>query len=566
MGYQAVSTKKFSGTPGTYTWLIPANLDVNTPVTVTLLGAGGGGVKGGTGEELVVTLDLSGLTPGVDTVTIKIGGKGGTAKGRNKGAGGVNGGGAGGNASSGTSGSGGGGYTAIIVGGVVQALAAGGGGTSAFNVADGGAGGTDTGQAGLDGNTGTRPGNSGGHGGTSSAGGVGGTSYSPVSNDGADGSSLQGGHGCNGALSGLFAGGGGGGGWFGGGGGGGSVNLGFSGGGAGGSGKVGPLATLVTQTRGGGAAARTNGSLTIDFNAIPNAPEMSAGGNYDFNNDLNIDFNFSDPDSGDTLLSADVQWQVGGGGWAETDGVTLTTLSDNRYRWVFTGGTVAIDGAVVEFQVRTTDSHGAVGLWSDSVFWTARDTPVNATITAPTTTIDSHDPVLSWNVPVAPYRYQVGIWDAAGTTLLVAYTKVLGDGTTTSFDTDLPEQGTFVYVNGTHYQLGVRWQQYDGVWSDWALTGSLDTEIDPPLAPTLALTVDLTNAKVSGAISNPGSDPHPPVHNDVYRTDVLTGEEIRIFTGVAIDGSFEDWTPGFNRDYSYIARAVTPSGASAAST
>ena len=141
------------------------------------------------------------------------------------------------------------------------AVAGGGGGAARFTA--GGAGGGNTG------NPGTRysNGGTGGGGGSQTAGGAHGvTGGGSAGGDGYDGAPGQGGNGGYTSVANCANGGGGGGGYYGGGGGGAAGTAGpYGGSGGGGSSWVGSLDTVNINSRGGGAATDTSGSIVISY-------------------------------------------------------------------------------------------------------------------------------------------------------------------------------------------------------------------------------------------------------------------------------------------------------------
>ena len=240
-------------TVGAATFTVPAGV---TSLTITAVGAGGGGslnAPGGSGANVASTLSV---TPG-QVLDLFVGGA----------------------SSAGTNWNvGGGGSTNITSGGVPLVIAGGGGGAG-----NGGSGGSAGGVGGAGGNGGNSKPGLGGSGGIGGAGGNG----SPFSNGLAGGagnggnggsSATVGGAGGSGTGIGGTAGyyGGGGGGGYGGGGGGGS----FSGGGAGGS--FGPVGTTFASAVNGGpvGAPGKNGSIKITYEEAPPPPPVTCPEGY----------------------------------------------------------------------------------------------------------------------------------------------------------------------------------------------------------------------------------------------------------------------------------------------
>ena len=241
-----VTTLTFCFTGAAQSWTVPAGVH---SAKFTVLGAAGGAganngqvpTAGGLGGRAVATLAI---TPGA-TITIVVGGHGGTPPAPDGcpnpsvgGAGGFNGGAIGGGATGNNcAGSGGGGASDVRIGGSRMVVGGGGGGGSlAF------AGGAGGGTVGVNG-AGTVPSFGGGGGGTQSAGGA----FGNGDQDGSPGALGVGGAGGTNCGEG---GGGGGGGYYGGGGGG-AAECGSGGGGGGGSARLAFGAVLAAGVRAG---------------------------------------------------------------------------------------------------------------------------------------------------------------------------------------------------------------------------------------------------------------------------------------------------------------------------
>lgn len=272
-GAASATTQTFS-TPGTSTFDVPSNV---TQITVTAVGAGGGNcgvsspVPGGRGASVTATVPVS---PG-ETLSVGVGGVGGTGctdpAGAN-GGGGVGGGGAGGPGAGGSfGGAGGGGASGVGPSGLAAGssplvVAGGGGGAAAFF--SGGDAGSDGSALGA-----TQTGGAGGAG-TQTGGGAGGAAGTGTADGspGTAGSPGAGGPGGAGAAT-LSAGGGGGGsGYYGGGGGGGGSQDFEAGGGGGGSSFTASDATGVT----GPTPTSDSAMVEITYTAQP-APAVSTG-------------------------------------------------------------------------------------------------------------------------------------------------------------------------------------------------------------------------------------------------------------------------------------------------
>lgn len=558
-------------TSGTYTWVLPANIDVTQPISVDLSGAGGGGPselasggtgKGGTGGKVTGTISIASLTPGVSLIQFRVGGKGGTQSGNTGGTGGSNSGGRGGNGNggSGRGGCGGGGPTDVRFGAFAladrYAVAAGGGGAPAADNVNGGDGGAASGMAGGGG------GGIGGGGGSPSAGGGGGTG----AGNGVAGSLGTGGRGGDASTTPGWAGGGGGGGYYGGGGGGGSASKGADGSGAGGSNYTGGMLATPVSTRGAGSLQNVDGKAILTWASLPNAPTVTPGAaQFDVTLAESTQFTFSSPDVGDAISLADIRWRIGAGAWTTVSGLLpVTNFTDisggagTSFNYNFAANYfVSVVNQLVEFQARVYGQFGNAGPWSGSAYATPRNPPGAATLTTPV--IDSNTPQVIWTTPTAMVNFEIKVTDAAGTTLLSDKT---GTSSGTSWTTTA---NSYSYTSGTSYQIGVRYQAIVGIWSPWAMSGAVAANINAPLQPVCVTTPIEESASVYMTITNPAGDPHPPSHNDLYRASP-DGTEIRIATNLGLNTTYTDWTVGFGLPYRYRVVAVTATGAFTSST
>lgn len=257
VGFSQSTTETFNFTGGIQTWTVPQCV---TSIDVVVAGAEGGGVSGGDGAVVSMTITV---TPG-QVIEMNVGGQG-VAGGPGYGGGGT------GHlsynpANANWNSYGGGGATTLTIGGSPYIIAAGGGGTGggSNNVA-GGAGGCATGV------TGTSTFGSGGGGGTQVSGGAGGVPWAGTPPGGSPGALGQGGQG---GIWDTASGGGGGGGYYGGGGGGNDgccTNANGGGGGGGGSSLVPAGAGCLTGSNTG------NGYVSITYIGALNATASNTG-------------------------------------------------------------------------------------------------------------------------------------------------------------------------------------------------------------------------------------------------------------------------------------------------
>lgn len=568
---------------GTYLFTLPANIDINTPMTVTLEGADGGDrdmgggsiVLGGQGARVVGTLSLTGMTPGVTQIQVNVGGKGVSIVSPNSSgglqAGGFNGGGQGGGSTNGSRGGGGGGATDLRIGGTFaladRKVVAGGGGGAGGNDVDpgspnsrGGAGGAATGQVGFNGTTAGF--GRGGGGGTAAAGGAAGTSAGTASNNATAGALGLGGSGSSHSSVGYAAGGGGGGGNFGGGGGGGADNTSSSaGGGGGGSSYTGGLLAVTTNSQGNRSQTLGDGWVSLAYNTAPNQSALTQHANGDDTAGVNVAWAFSDPDPGDTQSKADVQWRVGTGAFTQVLNAVTTAQT-----YTFPAGTFGtFIGQQVEWQVRTYDAAGKQGPWSTSGFFTPRTEPGTApTVTVPA--LNSNTPAVVVTAGAGTFRYfRLTVLDVTlGTTTDYGWQDA--GSLVTSANFSVP---TYPYVNGRTYTFKAQVSPVTDIPVPSPLsTGvTVTAAINAPLTPVISgLIVNALSGSVSFTITNPGSDPNPPTSNRVYRQDLTnSAPEQRIAVSVPLNSTFTDWQPALNVLYRYRVEALGANGAAASS-
>lgn len=557
---------------GTYTgfttnFVVPAQV---TSIEVTLQGAGTGNssntdyVTGG-----LVTGTLA-VTPG-ETLQLNLGDSGALpSTGTGSAQGGYNEGGNGRSTSSG-SGGGGAGATDIRQGGTTNAdrvaVAGGAGGCSggSFDFG-GGVGGADTG-----GNGGA--GTGGGHGGSQVAGGAAGPG------------SLPGDLNLGGSAGGVVTvpAGGGGSGYYGGGAGGNGTQP----AGGGGSNYIGGL-TSATSTAGAVMAGqfqlpaqappgRPIGAnliaplITLVYNDPPNAPTSLGpvpltGSNFDAAIAIDLFAQFNDPDPGDTPSRGDLRYRVGGGAWTETDNVFAFPGGARGVGIVsVAGGTFTADiGQPVEWQCRFWDAAGAFSPWSASGYiipcaapdpFVFDPAPTNITSNGPTVLGDRASAGL-----IAAYEIEL-VGDVAGAPTGTIYIH------TSQTDLDTPSATLAVTLpdavpdltDSDSYHILVKIAYPLGVWQpNWTDSGPLVAAIESPFAPTALVEAIVASASGRIVITNPntGTDPHPPAYNNVYRTDMSTGIETRIGTGVPVNGTFVDLNPGFHSVYRYRITSV----------
>lgn len=284
------------------------------------------------------------------------------------------------------------------------------------------------------------------------------------------------------------------------------------------------------------------------LNRAPNAPSVVAPVDsvvLDRAITQRFDWDFSDPDGGDTQSKYDLDYRlVGAGSWTTVTGITPNTYHD------FAGSTFAAGN--YEWRVRTYDALGLLGPYSTTEFFTAANAPATPTITDPINnqTIPVNTYVVRWSAPDQD-SYQVRrVADNAGSpdtgTVYYDSGEVVS---TTARSKDL----SFA-VNNRYEHIQVRIKN-DGLWSSWASVRVQISYTQPPV-PTLILDNNDAAGRVEVDITNPAPGGGEPalVYNDLYRREV-GGEWIRIATALGNSANYNDYgaSAGVSYEYKVVA-------------
>lgn len=329
--------------------------------------------------------------------------------------------------------------------------------------------------------------------------------------------------------------------------------------------RSGELQVAGVATRGPVSPAATLGSYTNTLsnepwaaavaiapfpNAAPNAPSLTApadGATIDRNSTQRFDWDFSDPDAGDSQSKYDLRYRVvGTSTWTDVTGSTPDTFHD------FAAGTFAAGN--YEWQVRTYDAQGVVGPYSGSAFFTAADPTGVPTIADPTSgsTVSADPAMVSWSTAGGQDAYQLRrVADNAGSPdTTTVYYDTGQVNSTTAWSASVPFETNNRYE---HIQVRVL---LDGLWSSWASIRVL-VSYTPPAAPVVTLSVDNGTGSLWVDITNPtpGSGEPTAAYNAV-EVDDGDGWE-RKATMLQPNYGWRYWTPVSGRDYSGNVRVVT---------
>lgn len=235
-----------------------------------------------------------------------------------------------------------------------------------------------------------------------------------------------------------------------------------------------------------------------EVNVAPNAPTLTTpigAAVIDRTATQRFDWDFSDPDAGDSQSAYDFRYRIGAGAWTTVSGTSPNTYHD------LAGGTLAAGD--YEWQARTTDALGLVGPYSASGFFTAATPPATPSITDPVngSTISLSTGSVTWSTP-SQTSYQVRkVADSAGSP----------DTATVYYDS-----GEVVSVvarsQALTYPTNSRWEHIQvrikssGLWSAWASV-RVQVSYTPPATPVATATANAPSTGAIGVTTNVGAWP-----------------------------------------------------------
>lgn len=236
-------------------------------------------------------------------------------------------------------------------------------------------------------------------------------------------------------------------------------------------------------------------TFTIEHNKAPNAPPIVGPKNnvvLDRTQQQVFDWDFSDPDAGDSQSQYQRQYRVAGGTtWTVEAAVTSTATQRTDAANFWAAGDW-------EWQVRTADAQGVWGPFSASAFFTAADPPAAPSITDPANgaTIASESGQVVWSTP-SQGSFQVRkVKDNAGSP----------DATTIYYDsgeivsTSARNHGLTFPVNDRTEHIQVRIKS-SGLWSAWASVRVV-VSYTPPAVPTFTLSPTPESGLIALTIDN----------------------------------------------------------------
>jgi hypothetical protein len=171
----------------------------------------------------------------------------------------------------------------------------------------------------------------------------------------------------------------------------------------------------------------------------------------------------------------DIRYSTNGGStWTQPAKVTSAVSS-----WTMPANTVT-NGSTVAWQVRTYGVNATAGAWSASASFGTSATPI-VTLTSPSgTTLTTSALVVQWTYSdaenTAQAYWETFLYDGSGN--LLETQSAANNATQMTFSTPIADSAS--------YQLKMRVQDGDGLFSDWVIR-NLTCHFTPPAAPTMSV-------------------------------------------------------------------------------
>jgi len=309
------------------------------------------------------------------------------------------------------------------------------------------------------------------------------------------------------------------------------------------------------------------------LNTAPTAPTWTAPGDNSAQNvaaTLLLDWQFNDPDDGDTQSAYALSRSVNGGALQYLNATAGTwgaseVKNDSTSTQVTLATAWATDGQSTAYKVKTWDAADLPGPYGSAL------TIVGSTLVVPVVTAPANGALLTG--PTVTVTWTATEQTAYRIRLLTSADVVLY---TSGKITDTPTRSVavpFVLANGlTDIKVEVStWNNEDLVATGVVRTG-IDVTYTPPLAPTLTVTANNAGGFMSVAMNDPAFGPTPQVaSHDIFvrvaaggRPDEgrpVGGDGIRIATGIVEDGTWLDYAAGIGIDYQYRTLTTAVTGA-----
>jgi len=300
---------------------------------------------------------------------------------------------------------------------------------------------------------------------------------------------------------------------------------------------------------------------SITLNNPPNAPTLTAHGNFDATTAQALAWLFSDPDSGNTQSAYQLQiLDVALGTNTVDTGKVGSTVSSYAL-----AANALTNGKNYQWRVQTWDQSGAQGPYSGYSTFSTSAAPV-ATVTAPasggTITADNYTFTGGYTQPqgVVEQSFQFKLWNAAGTTLISDSGTIVGTSNAKTFSG---------LSNNTSYEIEFIATSQSGV---SASSGKMPFSVayTPPATPTATTSNDATNARVAVTFTNPTPTGGQPTVSSNTVSRRKTGDTTWTQLQTGATSPYYDYTcPVGSHDYGVTgvssAGAVSGYGASTVS-
>lgn len=282
----------------------------------------------------------------------------------------------------------------------------------------------------------------------------------------------------------------------------------------------------------------------VSFNVAPFAPTELACPNFDAADPVTFSWQFNDQNPGDRQSAYQLEIWLDGSPIYDTGWVSSPNSSHT-----LPSGTLQ-NGRSYQWRVRTKDQSGAESPWSDFAVVQTGPKP-QATILHPTAgaTVSTSEVTVEWSV-ANQSAATVRLYDGAGQTVLQEH-EVTTPSARAKTITGLE--------NNTSYQVSVQPVSSIGVVGDEVFSGPFSVQYTPPPKPTASAAEQAGFIRVTITNPAPTGDEPEVMHNDIYRREPGQGW-VRIATGIAPDGTYDDYAVGSGVVYEYRARAVGANG------
>jgi hypothetical protein len=323
----------------------------------------------------------------------------------------------------------------------------------------------------------------------------------------------------------------------------------------------------------------TSSPYTARFDRVPlnTAPSAStwatAAGAADVAASLLVDWNFVDPDAGDTQSAYALRRQIGTGAYSYWNAATSTwgatevkNITSTSQVTLAAGWGADIDPDY-KFAVKAWDAADAVGPYGSELVVTP-SALVNPTLTAPAAAavLSTSATTATWTV-AQQQAYRLRLYNSTGVT-------TLWDSGWVTDTVARARSIDFVLANSTTYQAGIQTRNAESLASTEA-RNTFSVSYTAPATPTLTTVAGTPAGAITITITNPtptGSQPAVSSNELWVRVAAggsadgerpVGGTGVRIRTGLANNAAVIDWAAASGRNYQYLVRAIGANGTTA---